>query len=160
MITNKRIAANRIAVCILCLIAGTIIIGCHKLNKQNRNAESKEINLAQTQENILDNILCFRNEYQHKDTPGMKDIEELWLHVKNGKVTGSYNLFPAEKDKREGSLTGTMKDKVIEVVYTFIQEGITDTANLKIIIDDKKALISGGKPELGLNITIKKIDCE
>jgi hypothetical protein len=124
-------------------IACVFIIGC-----KNSNKEAQE------------NRLCFRNEHPYQATPTLKDVEELNLAFKNDKVTGTYNWLPAEKDKRVGYLKGSIENNVIEALYTFKQEGKEDTAYIKIVLEDNKAFISGGKPELGLNTSISKVNCK
>jgi hypothetical protein len=132
-----------ITTALLSIIACTFFVGCYNSNTD----EAEKI------------TLCFRNENPHHNMPTLKDIEELNLFLKNGKVTGTYNWLPAEKDKREGSLSGSINTNVIKALYTFEQEGIKDTTLIKIVLLNNKAVITGGSLELGLNTTIDKIDC-
>lgn len=135
--------ARTIKPAFISLIACNILLGCY--NSQHDEAKGS--------------TLCFRNEQPYPNTPTLKDIEELNLFIENGKVTGTYNWLPAEKDKRTGDLTGSIEGNVVEALYTFSQEGTTDTASVKVILEDDKAVISGGKPELGLKASIHKADC-
>jgi hypothetical protein len=132
-----------ITTALLSIIACTFFVGCY-----NSNTDEAE-----------KTTLCFRNENSHHNMPTLKDIEELNLFLKNGKVIGTYNWLPAEKDKRKGSLSGSINTNIIKALYTFEQEGIKDTTLIKIVLLDNKAIITGGSLELGLNTTIDKIDC-
>jgi hypothetical protein len=49
---------------------------------------------------------------------------------------------------------------MITAEYRFLHEGIEGTTKLIIKINDEKAEITGGDPELGLNATLAKIDCD
>jgi hypothetical protein len=71
-----------------------------------------------------------------------------------------YNWLPAEKDQRKGSLTGTLEGNSIKAKYIFIQEGIENSADISIQIEDNHATVSGGAPELGLESTLKKAECK
>jgi hypothetical protein len=105
-------------------------------------------------------LLCFRNEYPFEDNSGKMDVEELTLTITGSEVTGMYNWLPAEKDQRKGSLTGTLEGNSIKAKYIFIQEGIENSADISIKIEDNHATVSGGTPELGLESTLKKAECK
>lgn len=105
-------------------------------------------------------LLCFRNEYPFKDNSGKMDVEELTLTITGKDVTGMYNWLPAEKDQRKGKFTGTIEGNTILAKYIFMQEGIENSTDINIQIDDKEASVSGGAPELGLESTLKKVECK
>jgi len=149
---------NKLTIIILSVFVGFLFIGCKNSNERKQDSNDKDLEKEKPADNITSK-LCFRNEYPFQDNPSMKDVEELTLSIEGEKVTGSYNWLPAQKDQRKGSLTGTIKDKMITAEYRFLQEGIEGTTQLIIIINDEKAEITGGDPELGLNATLAKIDC-
>jgi hypothetical protein len=136
---------SKLTVAILHVFLGFLLTGCKKTNDAKEASNTTQ--------------LCFQNEYPFQDS-SMKDVEELTLAIEGEKVTGAYNWLPAEKDQRKGSLTGTIKDNRITAQYRYLQEGTEGTAELIIIISDEKAEIAGGEPELGLNASIAKIDCD
>ncbi len=105
-------------------------------------------------------LLCFRNEYPFEDNSGKMDVEELTLVITGNQVTGMYNWLPAEKDQRTGKFTGSINGNTINAKYTFVQEGVEDSADIVIETDNNKASVSGGSPELGLQANIKKADCK
>ena len=104
--------------------------------------------------------LCFRNEVVFKDNPDMKDVTELQLAMTGDKVTGTYNWLPAEKDQRNGTLTGTRTDNTIQATYTFMQEGTESTVPVQISLTGNEATVTGGNAALGLNATLAKADCK
>ncbi|PZD77238.1 hypothetical protein [Mesonia sp. K7] len=119
------------------------IVGC---NDGNKSTEKK--------------TLCFESEYPHQTNPDMKDAYTLEINVEGDKVTGTYNWFPAEKDQRKGTFSGTVEEHIVDAVYTFEQEGQKQTTNIKIYYDKEKATVLGESPELGLGAKIKKVACE
>ena len=62
--------------------------------------------------------------------------------------------------KRKGDFTGTLTGDIIKATYTFSQEGTESTAELTIELEDDKAIVTGGKEELGLNRTLTQVNCE
>jgi hypothetical protein len=137
-----------------------IFLGFGMLNctdsKKEKPSETDEIPINEE----IQKTHCFRNEYNFADEPGVKDVQEIQLTINGDKVTGIYNWLPAYKDQRKGSLKGIIRNDTIICQYNFSQEGKDDSANLKIVLINKKAIISGGKVELGLNATISEIDCK
>jgi hypothetical protein len=58
----------------------------------------------------------------------LRDTQYVQLHIQDNKVSGKMIFAIYEKDSRKGTLTGTMNaDKSINAVWTFMQEGATDT---------------------------------
>jgi hypothetical protein len=136
------------------------ILNCTNSNKQKPSETGKIPQNEEIQKTEVNKTHCFRNEYNFAEEPGVKDVQEIQLTINGDKVTGAYNWLPAYKDQRKGSLKGIIRNDTIICQYNFSQEGIEDSANLKIVLINKKAIISGGKIELGLNATISEIDCE
>ena len=66
-------------------------------------------------------------------TEGTKhqDSTTVNLVVKGEKVTGEMMWLPHEKDARKGLIEGTLSGDSIKAVWTFKQEGMTDTMALK-----------------------------
>lgn len=65
-----------------------------------------------------------------------QDTTSIELVVKGNKVTGVMNWLPYQKDSRKGTLDGTFKGDTINAVWTFMQEGMKDTLNLKFKLDN------------------------
>lgn len=66
-------------------------------------------------------------------TEGTKhqDSTTINLVVKGEQVTGEMMWLPHEKDARKGLVAGTLSGDSIKVVWTFQQEGMTDTMGLQ-----------------------------
>ena len=64
----------------------------------------------------LDQTLYFAKSDKHETTTVM-------LIIKDGKVTGTHEWLPTEKDGTHGGISGTIKDGLITVIYSYEQEG-------------------------------------
>lgn len=101
---------------------------------------------------------CYRNEYPFVDGPG-RDVLSLNVTVDGGRATGDYAWRPAFKDRREGRFEGSLDDGSIEATYAFVQEGRADTSPITIRLEPERAVVAGGRAELGLAATIERVDC-
>ncbi len=147
------------SIAVLGILIGFAINGCKNSNREKdpQRLKSEKYNFNEKTKQSF----CFRNEYLFKKNPRIKDIQELMLEIDDkSNVTGIYNWLPAEKDQREGTLKGKVENNIVEAKYTYIQEGIKDSTTISITLEKDKAIIEGGKRELGLGTSIKKIDCE
>lgn len=102
---------------------------------------------------------CYLKKQPFRDDPTQKDILELILDITGKNVEGFYNWKPAFKDQRTGTLRGTIENNIITANYVFSQEGQEDSTSLKIILNNKEAIIEGGETALGLNATVTRTDC-
>jgi hypothetical protein len=69
--------------------------------------------------------------YMYVSGNQMKDTLYVQLHIQNDNVSGRMIDDIFEKDGRKGTIAGTMKaDKTINAVWTFMQEGVTDTMSV------------------------------
>jgi hypothetical protein len=68
----------------------------------------------------------------------MRDTQYVQLHIESGKVSGKLVESIYEKDARRGNLVGSIqKDKSIKAVWTYMQEGQTDTLTLSFLLTPK-----------------------
>ncbi|MEP6612061.1 MAG: hypothetical protein ABJA76_09265, partial [Mucilaginibacter sp.] len=75
-------------------------------------------------------------------TEGTKnqDSTTIELAIKNNKVTGQMNWLPYQKDSRQGTLNGIAKGDTINAVWRFMQEGMTDSIELKLVLNGNRLL--------------------
>lgn len=112
-------------------------------------------------ENKVEQIqYCYENVFPYKDSSGLADRENLKLIISGKKVVGEYNWLPAEKDSRTGTLHGEIDQDKITAVYEFMQEGLTVSTEITIVLLDGKAEVKNEQPELGLNTILKQIECK
>ena len=103
-------------------------------------------------------LACYRNEYPFADGTG-RDVLSLTVTVDGDRATGDYAWRPAFKDRREGRFEGAIEDGAIEATYAFVQEGRPDTVTITIRLEPERAVVAGGRAELGLDATIERVDC-
>ncbi|MBD1395019.1 hypothetical protein [Mucilaginibacter glaciei] len=63
----------------------------------------------------------------HTDGKSAKDITAIHLVINANKVSGDMNWLPKEKDRRKGTLSGSLEGDNIKAVWSFMQEGTKDT---------------------------------
>lgn len=78
--------------------------------------------------------LCFIRTEGDKS----QDSTTVQLVIKGNTVTGEMNWIPYEKDGRKGILNGTRSGDIIKAVWTFKQEGMTDTMAVDYKLDGDK----------------------
>lgn len=111
---------------------------CTSNNQGATNKDTAEIRAADTGKITGPPIrsLCFLRTVGS----GKKDSTTIQLVLKNGKVTGEMNWVPYQKDSRKGTLDGTLKGDSINVVWSFMQEGMKDTLGVQFLLKDSVLL--------------------
>ena len=61
---------------------------------------------------------------------GNKDTTAVHLVINADKLSGEMNWLPKEKDRRKGTLTGTIAGDEIRAVWSFMQEGMKDSISV------------------------------
>ncbi len=140
-------------------LAAIILVSCSNNEQKNQ----------QNSENKRNEKLCFLF------TDGLKneDSTSLNIHIQDTLVTGEYNYIPYEKDAAIGTISGVIKDSIIECVYTYSQEGEEFKENLiwklqsdKILLKtapatiDEQGNIVYDSSKFEFNIILNKIDCK
>ena len=123
-------------------IASLFILGCS--SNSNKSAKTDTVIAGDTLAKAKDtpptnntqtvSSLCFLR-IDGKTKPDSTSIE---LVIKGDQVTGQMNWLPYQKDSRKGTLSGTIKDDTIQAKWSFMQEGMKDTLNLKFKLDGDK----------------------
>lgn len=115
---------------ILLFFAAVCVLASCTSKNDTASDGSDSLTVAQTKKPLA-HALCFLR------TEG-KDSTSIELVIKDDKVTGQMNWMPYEKDSRKGKLAGTINNDTVDVVWSFMQEGMTDTLNLQFKLDDTK----------------------
>ena len=104
----------------------TTFVSCQ--NHSHQNGQATEVESEQK--------YCFlRTEgAQHSDSSYVQ------LTFQKETVSGIYNVIPAEKDARRGTVLGKLRDDVLDLVWTFTQEGMQDTMRVVFALRDGKLL--------------------
>ncbi|MBC8052824.1 MAG: hypothetical protein H7Y13_07145 [Sphingobacteriaceae bacterium] len=141
----------------------TLSMGCNNGPKKKPNDKIKDAGLI-TQELTS---LCFRR------VDGLlgQDTSSIHLVFYVDKVSGDFNHIPHEKDSRKGTIAGTLKGKQVNALWTFMQEGTTDTLSVEFLLTDRGLLQKTfgidkqtGRQKLTdtstFTIAYQKIDCK
>ncbi|NCD69667.1 hypothetical protein [Mucilaginibacter agri] len=121
-------------------IASLSIISCSSPdNKQSAtdtvvagDTLAKSATTEKTNDTPTTSSLCFlRTEGKNN-----KDSTSIELVIKGSEVTGQMNWLPYQKDSRKGTLKGTKTGDIIAAQWSFMQEGMQDTLNLKFKLQD------------------------
>ncbi len=122
-------------------VISIICMGSLVACQNTRQGEHKQANDTLIQsDNILssdqEQKYCFlRTEGTHQ-----QDSSYLQLVIRNETVNGTYNVIPHEKDARRGTILGEADDGILDLVWTFTQEGIQDTLRVVFMLQDGKIL--------------------
>src|SRR5690606_31585564 len=63
-----------------------------------------------------------------------QDSTYVYMHIKADTVSGIYNWMPYMKDARRGTINGTIDQDTINVVWSYMQEGMVDSIQTKFLI--------------------------
>lgn len=119
---------------------GVLFVSCQSGQNEQKQAidslsQSNELRTPDQQERQY----CFlRTEGSHQ-----QDSSLLHLVVTGESVKGTYSTIPYEKDARRGTLLGKTDGEILDLVWTFTQEGMQDTLRVVFKQQGDKLL---GKP--------------
>jgi hypothetical protein len=119
----------------LFIAAATMVTGCQSsLNNDNQSGDS-------TQQKRKPGKITKRTQdgcYLYASGAQKRDTLFVQLHVQKGKVSGQMMDMLFEKDSRKGTIIGTMNDdNTIKAVWSYMQEGVTDTMAVAFILTQK-----------------------
>jgi hypothetical protein len=121
---------------IIFILAITVIIAsCNSVGDKSEAAAIDSLADGSTPRRTPNaHALCFLRTEGNNN----QDTTSIELVIKNNKVTGLMNWMPYQKDSRKGKLQGTIKNDSIQVAWSFVQEGITDTIMLQFKLDNNQ----------------------
>ena len=117
------------------LVAITIFAtSCQKAKQEKVAAETPSIS-------ELEGKRCFMSAIN-------KDTTRVSIQIDGDKVTGDMVWLPYEKDKRVGTLLGTKNaNGELELIYNFMQEGMSQTETKIMKVENDVLLIKHGDLE-------------
>ncbi|MBC9929728.1 hypothetical protein [Chitinophaga qingshengii] len=108
------------------LLLAAIVTSCGQAgNQTNKNTDSLKID-------VTSGDACFLR------TTG-KDSISLQLHIQDSSVTGDLSYRYFEKDKNNGTLSGSIHNHIIRAQYTFMSEGTQSIRPVVFRLQDDKA---------------------
>lgn len=120
------------------LAASFIAVSCNSTGNKNETivTDSSAVNDTTIHRTPNAHALCFLRTEGNTN----QDTTSIELVIKDNKVSGLMNWMPYQKDSRKGKLQGTIQNDSIQAVWSFMQEGMTDTINLQFKIDNNQLL--------------------
>lgn len=126
----------------LLLLATLAIAACSSPGKKTAGTDTviagdtiaKSASTPQTNNTPTITSLCFVRTEGNKN----QDSTTVELVIKGNTVTGEMVWMPYQKDGRKGILNGTITGDQIKAVWTFKQEGMTDTMAVDYKLDGDK----------------------
>ena len=117
---------------IFCLLLMCVLSACTNTNQKvvQNNHDSIAIKPKTSQ------TLCFREVSGTQQ----KDTVFIHLNIDQQKVNGEMNDVIFEKDARRGKLNGEIHGDKIDAIWTFMQEGTTDTLALQFQLKNNELL--------------------
>jgi hypothetical protein len=116
-------------------------------NKGEKNADSLATNSSKGDTSYAAklNTPAQNMEYCFLRTEGAgsQDTTAIHLVINGNKVSGELNWMPKEKDRRKGTLLGTLEGNKIKAVWNFMQEGQADTMTVEFKLSSQSL---GQKP--------------
>ncbi|QNL48545.1 hypothetical protein H8S90_17365 [Olivibacter sp. SDN3] len=121
-----------------------------------------------SEDGYIDQQYCFLNLSGNRKT---QDSSYVSLTINGEKVSGNHHWSPFEKDGRAGTINGLKRGDTLDVVWSFMQEGMQDTLRTVFLL---KGDILKQKPysvdqQVGRQVTdnqsdfsiiYKKVSCE
>jgi hypothetical protein len=151
------------------LSTATLLASCQssaqKEQDNSSDSSNKQTKLGKISKRTQDGC------YMRASGNQLRDTQYVQLHIQNNKVSGTMIDALYEKDKRKGTLAGTvLPNKTITAVWTFMQEGKTDTMKVALKLDHTglfqkplKADMSSGRQvtdnSAGFTVPLKPTDC-
>lgn len=84
-----------------------------------------------------------------------QDSAYVYLHIYQHTVNGTYEDIPYEKDARKGRVEGSKTADILDLRWTFMQEGMEDTLRVVFKLKDQQLLQKplSADPATGRQIT-------
>jgi len=88
-----------------------------------------------------------KNDKAPQTDANYKDTTSVKLTIIGNEVIGTYNWIPAGKDSARGTLTGTIKNKVITAIYDYVIEGSNQKEEMIFKMEINQLLVKKGALE-------------
>ncbi|MXV14947.1 hypothetical protein [Hufsiella ginkgonis] len=96
--------------------------------------------IADNTENAVKKHEEINSCFEHLEGTDSTDVTALHLVINNDEVTGELNWIPKEKDARKGMIRGTRQGDLIRGIWTFSQEGMSDSLEVEFKISGNNVL--------------------
>jgi len=120
-------------------IAAIALASCAGSGDKNNGTDTTNTNTGTTAAATapspsLDGQHC----YVRTEGTANQDTTTVQLTINGTQVTGQMSWLPKEKDKRTGTLNGTLDGDKINAVWSFMQEGMKDSIKVAFKLSPQK----------------------
>jgi len=126
---NKQI--NIISTIVFLLVYLSSCLGERSINEKDGEKDSTELKKDSTY-TTPDEAMCFLR----LDGTKNQDSTYVFIRLKGDSVSGVHHWVPNLKDARRGVITGTKRGDTIDVVWNYMQEGVSDTLHTLFLLQD------------------------
>jgi len=100
--------------------------------KDNDSTDQSTTADVDSMSTVPDDAMCFLK----LDGTKHQDSTYVYIRLKGDSVSGIHHWVPDMKDARRGVITGTKRGDTIDVVWNFMQEGISDTLHTVFLLEN------------------------
>lgn len=104
------------------------------LSESTTNDE-KDMTLATSQDSTSTSTPTETMCFLKLDGTQMQDSTYVYIRLKGDSISGLYNWIPDMKDARRGIINGIKRGDTLNVVWSYMQEGIIDTIHTQFLLD-------------------------
>lgn len=129
------------------VVATALIIGLIALNNKNSDIQVEQsinqtIIVQEKKPEVIpqNQSLCFSRTEN-------RDVTTATITINGEKVTGTFNWIPFEKDSARGTLSGTLQNGEMNLMYDYMIEGARQTEEKIMKIENGKLFIKHGELE-------------
>src|SRR5690606_6177967 len=106
-------------------------LGERSINEKD-DTERNSTELNDSTYTIPDEAMCFLR----LDGTKNEDSTYVFIRLKGDSVSGIHHWVPNLKDARRGVITGVKRGDTIDVIWNYMQEGISDTMHTVFLLQD------------------------
>ena len=128
----KNIIASVFAPLLICSTILSSCLGERSLESASENDDSTTVAANKNPETVPDEAWCFLR----LDGEKHQDSTYVFIRLKGDSVSGVHHWVPDLKDARRGSITGEKRGDTIDVVWSYMQEGLSDTSHVVFVMED------------------------
>ncbi len=116
------------------ILGATLLSSClgERSLKDSGKETAPDISNEESLETIPDQAWCFLR----LDGEKHQDSTYVFIRLKGDSVSGVHHWVPNLKDARRGSITGEKRGDTIRAVWSYMQEGISDTSHVVFVMND------------------------
>lgn len=98
--------------------------------------EGNDIAIASNQDSIISNSSSNEMCFLKLDGTQKQDSTYVYVRLEGDSISGVYNWIPEMKDARRGIINGVKRGDTLNVVWSYMQEGVIDTIHTQFLLEE------------------------